>query len=196
MTCWADTAYRECVSDSSRSGQIAYDLIMGQTDIRIQHKLREGCGNLMPQQCLTADSAPSGFQGTTCTEILRTAICGGDADKFRTCVGQGQCACPAFGEVGYAEGAKWGLSNDCSTSGSCKAGCAADGQPFTGSALNSTQQSDLVAGASAGEDMLSQAIDMLAAHISGAAVMTTSNLATQSGRFKEFAVLLRRTPVR
>ena len=196
-TCWADTAWGECGPNGGGGGQGAYDLIMQETDVRIQYKLREGCGKLKPEQCLAEGGAPAAFEGAACADILRAGICSqspGETDRFRTCVGQGQCACPAAGEPGHAEGAEWGLSTGCTTAGLCKAGCAAAGQPFTGAALTPTQLSDLATGASEGETKLTQAMDKLAAHISGAEVMSASNLATQSSRVEEYAVLLKRTP--
>ena len=177
---------------SIHDGQGAYNLIMEATDVRIQYKLREGCGKLKPQQCL-ADGASTSFQGTACTATLRTAICTGDTSRFRTCAGQGQCACPAAGDPGYAKGAVWGLSSGCSSVG-CKAGCAADGQSFTGGALTTKQLADLASGASDGEAKLVQAMGKLLAHIGGTGVMSNTNLATQSSRVEEFAALLKRTP--
>ena len=159
MTCWADTAYSEC-SDGAGGAQNAYNLIMEETDVRVQYKLREGCGTLVLEQCL-ADSTSSAFQGAACSEVLRTTICVGNTDKFRTCAGQKQCGCPAEGEDGYAEGAVWGLSSNCSST-LCMAGCAADGQSFTGGALTSTQLSTLASKANNGETQLDQTMNMLA----------------------------------
>jgi hypothetical protein len=187
-TCWADTAYGECQSNR----QDAYNLIMQETDVRVQYKLREGCGSLVPQECL-AEEAAVAFAGGTCAAILRSAICVGDSDKFRACVGQGLCACPAAGEVGYADGAVWGLSDDC-TGATCHAGCTVDGRAFSGGALTDEQLSDLASAASDGETKLSQAMDKLAAHVDGSKVLTNSELAGQSGTFEEFAPLLKRTP--
>ena len=178
--------YISCRPNGGGGGQGAYNLIMdNKADVRIQYKLREGCGKLKPQQCLADDErarrASTAFQGTACTAILRTAICTGDTERFRTCAGQGQCACPAAGEPGHAKGAVWGLSSNCSGAG-CQAGCAADGQSFTGGALKPQQLSDLATSASDGEGKLVQAMDKLLAHIGGTGVMSSTNLQTQSSK--------------
>ena len=192
-TCWADTAWGECGPGGGGGGQKAYDLIMAETDVRKQYLLREGCGNLVPVQCLAAGGASSAFQGATCAEVLRGAICVGDTAQFRTCVGQGQCSCPAVGEVGYAKGNMWGIGSTCSGA-ACQAGCAVDGKAFTGGALTTTQLSTLASKATDGETKLVGAMDKLAAHIGGTSVLSNTDLATESGRFDEFAQLLKRTP--
>ena len=79
-------AWGEC----QPKGQHAYNLIMQETDVRKQYLLREGCGSLVPQQCL-ADGASDAFEGASCGDILRSAICAGlsgDADRFGTCIGR------------------------------------------------------------------------------------------------------------
>ena len=189
-TCWADTAYGVC----QPKGQESYNLIMRETDVRKQYKLKAGCGRLVPQQCLDADAAATTFQGATCAAIQANALCAGDAYKFKTCAGQGQCGCPAEGEPGHVKGATWGLSSDCSSGGSCLAGCSADGQSFTGGALTAKQLSDLAAEASSGETTLNSAMDALAGHIKGTSVLSRSNLAAQSIKFEQFGALLKRTP--
>lgn len=192
-TCWADSAYNECGAQD-RGAQEPYTLVMEATDVRMRYKLRLGCGKLTPQQCLAEDVTTSTFQGTACNEILRNGICANDTNRFWTCVGQGRCACPVSGEVGYVEGAVWGLSSGCSSSNGCQAGCTADGQSFTGGALTAKQLSDLASVASDGETKLTQAIDKLTAHISGTSVLSNTNLIVQSTRFAQFAALLKRTP--
>ena len=205
-TCWADTAWGECGPGGGGGGQDAYDKIMQETDVRKQYMLREGCGNLVPQQCLQGDQASSSslFKGNTCATIQAHALCVDTADavalalatvRFQTCAGQRQCGCPSKGE-------SWGLSNNCALEltynwgavSSCKAGCTTNDISFQGGALTAQQLSDLKTSATDGELALTNAINALDKHVRGSQTLSASDLATQSSKIDEFAKLIKRTP--
>ena len=178
-------------------GQDAYNKIMQETDVRKQYQLREGCGSLVPQQCLQGDQA-STFKGSTCTSIQAQALCVDATDEtalalatiqFRTCAGQAQCGCPTKGQV-------WGVSNQCAAS-KCNAGCATatdDGGTFQGGALTTQQLSDLTDSATNGELILTNAVSALSKHIQGTQELSAQDLALQSSKIDEFAKLMKRTP--